>query len=232
MRSILIDGINILCKNNKDVGNIINPRKEEIISLLERYIKEIETFNDAYGLVKVGSRDELIIRHILDSLAPVGFISRLLKQIDTADKNNCKIADAGSGAGFPGIPLAIVLPGCEFTLIERRERRAGFLCSAAAILGLSNITIEKKEIEHINSELFDLVTFRAFTALEPKILKTLFRICKKTGLIAAYKGQREKIEQEIAFIKEYCCQKEIILYKSPFLKEQRHLVVLKADIKS
>jgi 16S rRNA (guanine527-N7)-methyltransferase len=226
LNNILIDVIDTLCKNDEDAEKILYPRKEEIVSLLERYVKEIETFNDAYGLVKVGSRDELIIRHILDSLAPVGIIWRLQNQMNTAEKDRRKIADAGSGAGLPGIPLAIALPGCDFTLIERMGRRAGFLFSTTALLGLPNILIEEKELEQIQSNQFDLVTFRAFTPLEPKILKTLFKVCNKTGIIAAYKGQYEKIEQEIESVEKYCSRREIIRYRVPFLDEQRHLAVL------
>jgi len=219
--SILIDGIDTLCDSDETVKAIIEPRKNEIISLLEKYIKEIETFNEAYGLVKVSNRDELIIKHILDSLAPLGIISRLLP------RSPLQIADAGSGAGLPGIPLAIALPN-QFTLIERMGRRAGFLFSTTALLRLPNVSIEEKELERIESNQFDIVTFRAFSPLEPKILKTLFRVCKETGIIAAYKGKREKAEQEILSVEKYCSRSEIIPYSVPFLDEQRHLAVLKA----
>ena len=217
--NLLIEGIDVLCDSDETVKAIIEPRKNEIISLLEKYINEIEKFNDAYGLVKVSNRDELITKHILDSLAPLGIISRLLP-------HSPQIADAGSGAGLPGIPLAIALPDCKFTLIERMGKRVGFLLNTIAILGLSNVTVEEKELEQIDSNLFDLVTFRAFSPLEPKIQKTLFRVCKKTGIIAAYKGQREKIDKEIDSVKNFCSRTEVIPYKVPFLDEQRHLVVL------
>ncbi len=93
-----------------------------ILPLLERYIEEIELFNPAYGLVKVKDRRELIVKHILDSLAPIKIIRDLSK-----NSISLKIADVGSGAGLPGIPLAVCLPNAAFTLIERMGRRAGFL---------------------------------------------------------------------------------------------------------
>ena len=227
-RDLLIDGLDVLCDSDADVKTIIEPRRDEIIFLLEKYIKEIETFNEAYGLVKVSNRDELIIKHILDSLAPLGIISRLLTTNYPLSTTHypLQIGDAGSGAGLPGIPLAIALPNCKFTLIERMGRRAGFLFSTTAALGLSNVSVEEKELERIESDLFDLVTFRAFAPLEPKILKTLFRVCKKTGIIAAYKGQRKKIEQEITLVEKYCGKRKIIPYSVPLLDEQRHLAVL------
>jgi 16S rRNA (guanine527-N7)-methyltransferase len=213
-------GIEALCQSNDDIERLIACRREKILSLLNRYINEIQLFNDAYGLVGTNDTEELVIRHILDSLAPLGIIFRLVNKTSTP-----KIADAGSGAGLPGIPLAIAMPDCEFTLIERMGRRAGFLFNTKAILGLSNISIEENQIEK-NGGKFDLITFRAFKPLEPKLLKTLFSICTQNGIIAAYKGKLEKIEQEINHIKSNSCKWEIIPCNVPFLEEERNLLVI------
>jgi len=221
----LKEGINVLCKNEKDFENLIAPRYEEIISLLERYKNEIELFNSAYGLVGTADSNELVTRHILDSLAPLGIIHRLLGG-GAAVTDRPKIADAGSGAGLPGVPLAIAMPNCDFTLIERMGRRAGFLCNTSAILALSNITIEEGELEKTQKGRFDLVTFRAFKPLDPKLLKTLFNVCAKGGVIAAYKGRLEKTEQEMEPL-ENACQWEAIPYSVPFLEEERHLLVIR-----
>ena len=230
--NVLVDGIDILCKGDSDIGSLIGGRREEVLSLLERYIKEIETFNNAYGLVKVSNRDELIIKHILDSLAPLGTISRLLsadlrRTSSSAAHYPLKIADAGSGAGLPGIPLAIALSDYDFTLIERMGRRAGFLYNTTAILGLTNITIEEKELEKTESGRFNLVTFRAFSPIEPKLLETLFRSCKQNGIIAAYKGRCEKIEQEMASINQAEYTWNLIPCGVPFLNEERHLLIIR-----
>lgn len=219
-KALLIKGIEALCKSDGDIERLITPRREEAVSLLERYIKEIELFNGAYGLVGTSDTKELVIKHILDSLAPVGIIYRLLN-----GKTKTKIADAGSGAGLPGIPLAITMPECDFTLIERMGRRAGFLCGTKAILKTSNITIEECELEKTEKGRFDLITFRAFKPLEQKLLKTLFNACASGGIIAAYKGRLEKIEEEMEPLKE-SCKWEAIQYSVPFLDEQRHLLVV------
>jgi 16S rRNA (guanine527-N7)-methyltransferase len=165
----------------------------------------------------VGTSDtnELVIKHILDSLAPLGIISGF---------SPSQIADAGSGAGLPGIPLAIALQECNFTLIERMGRRAGFLLNTKAALALSNVDIEEKELEKTAPGIFNLVTFRAFKPLDSKLLKTLFKICAPAGIIAAYKGKRDKIEAEMAPL---CIEHEIIPYSVPFLNEERHLLVIK-----
>jgi 16S rRNA (guanine527-N7)-methyltransferase len=224
--ALLTEGINVLRKSDEDIENLIAPRGGEIISLLERYKNEIELFNDAYGLVGTCDSGELVIRHILDSLAPLGIISRLL--VGTAcQEDRPKIADAGSGAGLPGIPLAAAMPNCDFTLIERMGRRAGFLCNTTAVLGLSNVIVEEGELEKTQSGRFALVTFRAFKPLDPKLLKTLFKACAKGGVIAAHRGRLEKTQQEMQPL-ENACLWEIIPYNVPFLEEQRHLLAIRA----
>jgi 16S rRNA (guanine527-N7)-methyltransferase len=220
-KDLLSEGFETLCQNDKDIKNLTVGRFNEITSLLERYIKEIELFNTAYGLVAVHDRKELIIRHILDSIAPLGIIYRLLK-----DKGGTQIADAGSGAGLPGIPLGIVLPNFFFTLIERMKRRAGFLLNTRAVLGLNNIIVEETEFEKVKEKRFSLVIFRAFKPLKPELLRVFFNAAEG-GLIAAYKGKREKIEKEMAQFGNTCCKWEIIPYYIPFLDEERHLVVIR-----
>ena len=235
--TILLQGIETLCKNDNEINNLVAPNKENIILQLTRYINEIELFNPAYGLVGANDTEELIIKHILDSLAPLGIFSRLLSALRAPLAEDSmpaserlyqyNIADAGSGAGLPGIPLAIILPRCEISLIERMGRRAGFLHNTKASLSLSNINVEESEIEKAAVERFDLVTFRAFKPLEPKILKSLFRLCKPQGIIAAYKGKKDKIEAEMKSLADNT-KWEVIPYKVPLLDEERHILVVRA----
>jgi 16S rRNA (guanine527-N7)-methyltransferase len=216
----LTQGIETLCQNDEDVKRLTHASSSNIISLLERYIKEIKLFNSVYGLVGTDDTEELVIKHILDSLAPLGIIYRLCRE-----KTETKIADAGSGAGLPGIPLSIAMKDFDFTLIERMGRRAGFLFNTKAVLELSNITVEERKKKKTQKGYFDLITFRAFKPLEHKILKTLFKACKNTGIIAAYKGKLEKIEQEMKPL-ENICQWKALPYNVPFLEEERHLIII------
>jgi 16S rRNA (guanine527-N7)-methyltransferase len=219
---LITEGVNALLKSDRDIELLLCGRFEEMISLLNRYKDEIALFNSAYGLVGTNDTKELVIRHILDSLAPIGILSRLI-----GETVNPKIADAGSGAGLPGIPLAIAMPNCEFTLIERMRRRAAFLCSAKAVLKISNITVEEGKKKKTQKESFNLVTFRAFKPMEPKLLKTFFSILKKGGVIAAYKGRLEKTEQEMDSFKEFKYNWETIPYSVPFLEEERHILIIR-----
>jgi 16S rRNA (guanine527-N7)-methyltransferase len=222
---LLSDGLLRLCQSDTFIDRLISPRHEEVFSLLSRYIVEIESHNPALSLVGTNDRQELIIRHILDSLAPLGIISRKF----SVDRQ-FSIADVGSGAGLPGIPLAIVLPDAEITLIERKGRRAGFLRDVQAALNLSQVIVEEAEMEKAPPGRFALVTFRAFRPLEPKIYKKLFRLCADGGCLAAYKGRREKIQAEMSALEEVVPQVighwECIPCPVPFLDEERHLVVI------
>ena len=203
----------------------LNESEGRILPLLERYIEEIELFNPAYGLVKVRDREELIVKHILDSLAPLKIKRDLFEA-----RENPKIADVGSGAGLPGIPLAVCLPHAAFTLIERMGRRAGFLRDAVAVLGLPNVAVEEADMDELAlaaDDRYDLIVFRAFKPLDAAILKGLFALLKPTGLLAAYKGRRQAIEEEMSGM-QYLTR-EIIPLEVPFLDEERHLVLIKQE---
>ena len=202
--------------------------QDRILPLLLSYIKEIELFNPAYGLVKVKDRRELIVRHILDSLAPLNVIRNILGP--ASEQKTPLIADVGSGAGLPGIPLAICMGDAEFTLIERMGRRAGFLRDALAVLGLPNVRVEEAEMEKLPlqaADRFDLVVFRAFRPLAPPILKGLLKLLAPGGALAAYKGRKQTIEEELAALPPAAW--EIVPIEVPFLEEERHILICRDD---
>jgi 16S rRNA (guanine527-N7)-methyltransferase len=215
-----------------DIAALINPRLNEINSLLIRYIDEIERFNPAYGLTAVKSRGELVSRHILDSLAPLGIIMKLLEEAGKparleAGGTALQIADLGSGAGLPGIPLAIALPEARFTLIERMGRRAGFLRNSIAVLALENVEVEEIEMERAKPGRFDLICFRAFRPLEPPLIKSMFRLLAPGGILTAYKGRRPAVEAEMAAA--WTGPWDCLPYPVPGLDEERHLLTLRGQ---
>jgi 16S rRNA (guanine527-N7)-methyltransferase len=194
---------------------------------LMAYMAEIELFNPAWGLVKVAGRDELVIKHILDSLAPLSIIENTLKERHIAEA-----ADIGSGAGLPGIPLALALPQVQFSLVERMARRAGFLRDAQALLAtkgfLQNVSVLEQQMEELKAGSFGLVVFRALKTLDVKTLKALLRLLKDRAILAAYKGKNETIEAEMAALAPAFPNLEwkALMYSVPFLDEERHLVFI------
>ena len=231
--NLLAEGLAHICTADKTAAFLIEPRFDEVAELLTRYMDEIERFNPMYGLVKTdggsgrsgSGRETLIVKHILDSLAPLGHLARILEQTPS-DK---ALADAGSGAGLPGIPLAICLRGMRFTLIERMGRRANFLRNVLAVLGLLHVTVEETELERAPPGRFDLVTLRAVSPLTPAFTTSLFRLLRQGGIIAAYKGRRETAEAELAGLSELPCTTELVPLTVPFLNEERCLALIKRN---
>jgi len=215
----------------------------DALDRLRRYIDQIELFNPAFGLVGSKDRDELVVKHILDSLASLALIRLLLAGLtqgsgtkaDTAGANTGAItdtglptiADLGSGAGLPGIPLAICMPEYQFTLIERMGRRVGFLENTCALLGLANVVIEQSEVERAQAHRFSLIVFRAFRPLEPVMLKAIFRLLAPKGLLAAYKAREERVVEELGAVAALVGAWKEIGTPVPYLDEQRRLVIVR-----
>jgi 16S rRNA (guanine527-N7)-methyltransferase len=201
--------------------------RSETKTILERYLAEIMLFNPTHGLVSGNDRQDIIVRHILDSLAPWQYIADEAARLAvTKSTTPVTIADVGTGAGFPGIPLAIVMGDCRFLLIERMGRRVTFLHNAQAVLRLANTAIIESEVEKAGGARADMVTCRGFSEINDRLIGTFAALLNPGGTILFYKGKREKIDREI----EGCThahQTTIIPYTPPFLNEERHLVIIK-----
>ena len=205
----------------------------QLAEKMEAYIKEIILFNSAYNLTNTSDRDELVIRHIFDSLAAWPKIADLAASIQ-AGAGTALIADIGSGGGLPGIPLAAafsLLPdfsGLHFELVERMEKRCAFLENCAAILGLKNLTVVNSEAERIPEEAYDLITFRAFRPLDKKMTKTLLRIVKPEGFLCAYKAKLENIREEMNAITSLVPDYQVNPLTVPGMEaSERNLVIIK-----
>jgi 16S rRNA (guanine527-N7)-methyltransferase len=230
MDELLFRGLEELGRRDSRTAGLLDGRIDRTAALLTGYIEEIERFNPAYGLVGAKDRRELVVRHILDSLAPLGHLLRLMEQDGAAPhpaSGPPLVADVGSGAGLPGIPLAITLPEARFTLIERMGRRTGFLRNTLAVLALENVTVEEGEMEKAPPGRFDLAVFRAFRPLEKPVLKGLLRLLREGGSLAAYKGRRETIEAEMKAAGDLAGTWKALPCPAPFLDEERHLVVIR-----
>jgi len=183
---------------------------------LNLYISELEMWNSRLNLVSSGDRQELEIRHILDCLAGLKMIEVLPGE---------KVADVGSGAGLPGLLLAVFMLDRRFTLIERSGKKAGFLRTSSALLGLADrVSVADSDLNNISGK-FDIVTLRAFREFGD-FFGSLKKITAESGSIAAYKARRETIAHDIKSAKLREDEYSVYPLKVPFLAEPRHLVVI------
>ena len=180
---------------------------------LERYISEIELFNPIYKLVSYQDKDELIIRHILDSLAGVKVFEAL---------EGFSIADLGTGAGFPGVVLAIMLDR-PIVLVERMKRRVDFLKNVILRCNLKNVRIVSKDVSEVE-ERFDIVTCRAFHPIFD-IIDDVDRVLSPNGVFAPYKGKKSYLYSEIENLSNW--DVSITNLHVPFLDEERIIALMR-----
>lgn len=133
---------------------------------------------------------------------------------------NASIADVGSGAGLPGIPLAVVFPDISFTLIEKQAKRVNFLQNEIAILPLKNVKVLQADFSK-TKETFDIVTFRAFSPLTAELISQLQSLTKPGGKILAYKGKTQKAREELNAAKIPPARQKLIT-----LSPERALVII------
>ena len=204
----------------------------ELAKKMEAYINEIVLFNSAYNLTNTSDHDELVTRHILDSMAAYKAISALAEGVAGEPAGDSLVfADIGSGGGLPGIPLAAAFLNDErvkWELVERMEKRCAFLENCAAILGLKNVTVVNSEAERVAENSYDLITFRAFRPLDKKMTKTLLRMVRPEGVLCAYKAKMENIREEMDGIKALVPEYKVEKLEVPGLEDsERNLVIIK-----
>ncbi len=217
---------------------------EKLAELCGKYLEELSLFNKAFGLVSTGTetergKSEVAVRHILDSLAPWKTIAeKICGNFPGRDfsTDRLRIADAGSGAGLPGIPLAFLFPGADFVLIERMSKRCSFLQNCRALLGTGNMSVLNSGIETAGQTEADTVVFRAFRPLEKKILRALLQLLKRSdsetagkSFLAAYKGKESAIEEETKKMRAegFAGKIDVKKISVPFLPgEERHIVFI------
>lgn len=195
---------------------------------LLKYADELCLYNKAFDLVGADDKESIVRRHIFDSICGVPVFVRTALEIGgkTGTGKRFRIADAGSGAGFPGIPLALVFPWWDFYLIERMSKRCTFLETMAAVLSLKNVKIINSDIEKSPEKNFDIVTFRAFRPLEKKITASVLSLKGDGGKILAYKAKSGKIMEEMEGIKDLVPDYKVFPVSNPLFPEsERNIVV-------
>jgi 16S rRNA (guanine527-N7)-methyltransferase len=180
---------------------------------LLRLLDELEQWNRAYNLTAITARAAMVTGHLLDSLAASGELA------------GTRIADLGTGAGFPGLPLAIVHPERQFTLIDSTAKKVRFVAHVARTLGLKNVEAVHARAEDLRPEQpFDTIVARAVASLAE--LAALARPLAGPGtLLLAYKGQRP--EAELAALPPDWALLGVRTVRVPGLAAERSLVTLK-----
>jgi 16S rRNA (guanine527-N7)-methyltransferase len=176
--------------------------------------------SDELGLLGPRELDKLWSRHILNSAV----VAELVRPGD-------KVADVGSGAGLPGIPMAIARPDAQFVLIEPMERRSSWMLEVVEDLGLENVRVLRSRAEDVSEQDFDIVTARAVAALD-KLLKMCVPLLKPRGALIALKGS--KAAEEIANSKKLerklgISSFEILVCGEKFLPEPTSVVKTTLD---
>lgn len=181
-------------------------------SRLLAYLALLQKWNSAYNLTAVRDPAAMVTRHLLDSLALVPLL-----------RGSYSI-DVGTGAGLPGVPLAIMFPEREFHLLDSNGKKTRFLFQVQTALPLPNITIHHTRAEAFKpSRLFDTVLSRAFASLEDMVASTRHML-RPDGVFLAMKGASP--DDEIEAVAEACQLLDVYRLLVPGLEEQRHLVEL------
>lgn len=204
----LLDGLEAIPELSADIGLLS--------SRLLRYIELIAKWNSTHNLTSVRNPESMITRHMLDSLVILPHVS------------GPAIVDVGSGAGFPGIPVALARPEWQVTLVESNQKKAAFLLQAVLELGLPNISVKQGRVEKIKlGNKVDTVVSRAFSSLERfmSLSKHLSENDSDHCRFIAMKGEFPDMEL-MQLSPEFVVEK-IVAVTVPGLKAKRHLVVIR-----
>lgn len=172
------------------------------------YIELLARWNATYNLTAVRTPSDMIGHHLLDSLSIAGFV------------RGSNLADLGSGAGLPGIPLAVMAPKREHVLIDSNGKKARFLREAVRVLGLSNVRIEQCRVEQAQGR-FDTVTARAFASVSD-MLAAGGHLLAPGGVWLAMKGQLP--DRELTGLPPGFELRAIRKLAVPGVQAQRHLI--------
>ena len=167
LRRLLADGLDDMSLE------ISADRQQQLLS----YLGLLHKWNRSYNLTAVRDPEQMVSRHLLDSLS----LSPLLK--------GPRILDVGSGAGLPGLILAITHPNLQWVLLDSALKRTRFLIQAVHELGLGNVQVERARIENFKSEReFNCMVSRASLGLDA-LIEVAGRVLKRNGLMLAMQGK-------------------------------------------
>lgn len=188
----------------------------EARSAMIDYLKQLEAWNATYNLTAVRRPEDMVVRHLLDSLAALPYL------------HGDEIADVGSGAGLPGIPLALARPRKLVTLVESNGKKAAFERHAVRALGVTNVTVVQRRAEDYKpARGFDTVICRAF-AVAGAAVRLAGHLCRPGGRMVLLKG-RDPVP-ELRDLPAGFRVAEVTPVAIPGLDAERHIVVLEPGL--
>jgi 16S rRNA (guanine527-N7)-methyltransferase len=197
----------LLAAGVRDIGIPLDSAGGEA---LLRLVDELELGNGQFNLTAIRDRPSMLRKHVLDSLTLQPFL------------RGVRVADIGTGAGFPGLPLAIVNPQRRFTLVEATGKKARFVVETAERLGVDNVQVVHSRAESYRPfELFDTVVARALSSLAD-FAAFAGHLCAPDGRLLAMKGKRP--DEEISALPKSFRVLAVHRLKVPGLDDERHLV--------
>ena len=196
----------------------------EQLERFSRFVRWLYKENAKHNLVGTTDPEVILVRHILDSLSVAG-------QLNVP--SGAHVLDIGSGAGLPGIPLAIALPETRFTLMDTSRKRTNFLRSFVDASGLENIEVARARAEEAAREpkwreSFDGVVARAVAPL-PTLIEYALPFLKTGGRLVAQRGPKapeEVVAAERAVHELRGGPPEIVKVRVPYLDAERRLVII------
>lgn len=200
---------------------------DEHVRLFDRYTEELLAYNAHTNLTAITDPEAVTVRHHLDSLS-------VLKAVDL--QKGMRVADVGTGAGFPGLPLHIVVDGLDSTLIESTGKKTAFLTHMIEVLGLPRVLALNARAEdagHLphQRETYDVVVARAVARL-PILLEYLLPLAKVGGVCVAMKGvtAQDELEASAGALRELGGVSErIVEVQLPGVPEPHYLVVIRKE---
>ena len=190
---------------------------------LDHYLALMLKWNRVYNLTAITERSQMVSHHLLDSLSIVAPLDALVDR-RPAPHANPRILDVGTGAGLPGIPLAIARPDWKLTLIDAVSKKTAFVTQAAAELALKNVQVMTGRVEKEGAGLYDVIVSRAFASLADFTSQTK-PLLALDGRWAAMKGSIP-FDELNALPPDVECEATIPL-QVPGLDALRHLIIMK-----
>lgn len=179
---------------------------------LVQYVRLLAKWNRAYSLTGVRDPEDMISRHILDSLAILPYL------------RGPRVLDIGTGAGLPGIPLAVAAPRLDFTLLDSNAKKIRFVRQAVHLLALANAHPVQTRLEQFQpAEKFDTLVTRAFAAIPDMLARAAHLLRAPHGRVLAMKGAR--VREELEHLPP-SWRAEVRALEVPGLEAARHVVIL------